>query len=287
MTGTISDLVIEGLAATAEALGSDPELLQTPVDHHERAVLVVACPDLIAVKVDTRGDFAAAERRALQEFSVVVPEIADGAQVHITGLSWIAGDPLDQLRGDESMLIERWRDAGALLARIHDHPVADRDDWPVHISHPTRRNEWVDAVVAGGDGLFTAPAATQLELQLEQLLSRIEGALPGLSPGTDESTLVHGDASPQHVLGSAAMLRGLIDLGDAGVGDPVYDVATLTLWFPERTTDVAGGLAAHDGFADRLRFHRLMRFAGGACWLRDHDFDPAPHLEGLYAELLD
>lgn len=297
MTGTLSDLVIEGLAASAAALDSDPELLQTPVDHHERAVLVIAAPELVAVKIDTRHSFAAAERHALRELQAVVSvpeilfatevELAGGESASVTGLSWVRGDPLDQLRGDQTLLHERWSDAGELLTQIHSHPIGLNDQWPMHLSHPTRRDEWVDAVVAGGEGLLTGPAAAQLELQLEQLLARIESGAASDATDEEQVTLIHGDASTQHVLGSAVALNGLIDLGDVGIGDPTYDFATLTLWFPQRLQEVAGSLSDGAAFEDRVRFHRLMRFASGACWLRDHDFDPAPHLEGLYSELLD
>jgi aminoglycoside phosphotransferase (APT) family kinase protein len=85
-------------------------------------------------------------------------------------------------------------------------------------------------------------------------------------------------------------LTGVLDLGDIGVGDPVHDIAVLTLWHRERLTDVLDGYGAEDDFRVRvdqaLAVFRPLRFLTGALWLEQHGFNPTPFRVALYEELL-
>jgi aminoglycoside phosphotransferase (APT) family kinase protein len=81
-----------------------------------------------------------------------------------------------------------------------------------------------------------ACVATQTELGLlpPALVAQIEGYLPPLAQLTDHSatpTLLHGDLNWDHLLGVPEGGRwrptGIIDFGDAIVGDPLYDLVVL------------------------------------------------------------
>ncbi len=71
------------------------------------------------------------------------------------------------------------------------------------------------------------------------------------------SCLTHGDIGPEHVLVTAAGdLAGVIDWGDAAVGDPVIDLAWVLFAMPDEGERVLGayGGPPDDRFLDRAGF---------------------------------
>jgi len=95
-------------------------------------------------------------------------------------------------------------------------------------------------------------------------------------------------AWPQAVAAGAGPGPGIaavLDLGDACTGDPVWDLAVLTLDDPGRLDDVLTGYVPPPGLARRVsalaRPYRLLRWLGEASWLYDHGFDPEPSIVPL------
>ncbi|HUD11664.1 MAG TPA: phosphotransferase, partial [Candidatus Saccharimonadia bacterium] len=39
-----------------------------------------------------------------------------------------------------------------------------------------------------------------------------------------------GDSQPDHVICGRTKVNGIVDFGDAGVGDPAWDIAVITLY---------------------------------------------------------
>ncbi|MFS8096694.1 phosphotransferase [Lentzea alba] len=79
-----------------------------------------------------------------------------------------------------------------------------------------------------------------------RLLARIS-SLPA-------DTLVHGDLGPEHVLGRAGVLTGVIDFGDLHLGDPAIDLA----WALNSTPpEFADALARTYGVTGELRERAL------------------------------
>lgn len=69
--------------------------------------------------------------------------------------------------------------------------------------------------------------------------------------------LTHGDIGPEHVLVTpSGDLAGVIDWGDAAVGDPVFDLAWVLFAMPDQGERVLGayGGAPDDRFIARARF---------------------------------
>jgi aminoglycoside phosphotransferase (APT) family kinase protein len=102
--------------------------------------------------------------------------------------------------------------------------------------------------------------------------------------------LVHGDCSPQHwLIDPSDGAIGVIDLGDAGLGDPAYDLVVLTLTQPHRWETVLDGYGADPGVRAHLDAARsgylALRLAGEVRWLVDHSFDPGPARARLAAAL--
>jgi Ser/Thr protein kinase RdoA (MazF antagonist) len=106
---------------------------------------------------------------------------------------------------------------------------------------------------------------------------------PGGWPATGPAASWPYAAAPVPVPGIAAVL----DLGDACTGDPVWDLAVLTLDHPGRLDEVMAGYAPPDELARRVAVltqpYRLLRWLGEASWLHDHGFDPEPSIAPLRA----
>lgn len=94
---------------------------------------------------------------------------------------------------------------------------------------------------------------------------------------------LHGDFSPDNVMVDprTGRLTGVIDWGNAAIGDPAVDFVGLVLWrgwgFAESVVDAYRG-TVEEGFLDRVRYHAQIRALE---WLTDtikRRGDPALHL---------
>lgn len=286
----LSELASAAVAAAAVELDVDPEVLQVPVDHAERAVVIAATPEsadlpaLVVIKAETDTERAHAERRMLGLLAGrtladrgVVPDVlfaSDGPPL-VTGLSHIGGDPLD--RGGEGA----WRRAGQALRVIHD---LEPTGWTQHRSHPAAINDWIDQI-------GSHPKATELGGPFTpSALKEFRRITESLVDDNAATCVLHGDFSTEHVLVRGDQVLGVIDFGDAGLGDPAHDIAVLTLWHPEQLDLVLAGYQAEPeleaSIRSRITLHRMVRLAAGALWLHEHDFDPAPLVVTLYEHLL-
>ncbi|WP_240771775.1 phosphotransferase [Nocardia sp. CS682] len=69
-------------------------------------------------------------------------------------------------------------------------------------------------------------------------------------------------------------VTGVLDWSEAGQGDALYDLATLTLGHPEHLDDVVAGYGT-DVDLDVIRAWWSLRSLRGVRWLVQHGFDPA------------
>jgi aminoglycoside phosphotransferase (APT) family kinase protein len=69
-----------------------------------------------------------------------------------------------------------------------------------------------------------------------------------------------------------------LDFGDAGMGDPAWDLVALSLYDPDRLAVLLEGYRALPAFlehVERVRLgYRLLRHLSAARWLSEHEFDP-------------
>jgi len=83
--------------------------------------------------------------------------------------------------------------------------------------------------------------------------------------------LIHGDCQAEHWLvdpGDQEVL-GVVDFADAQSGDPLMDIAVLTMWDPVLTEFVLKGHGSSDDL-DLLPSYGLLRHLAAANWLSDH-----------------
>ena len=85
----------------------------------------------------------------------------------------------------------------------------------------------------------------------------------------------HGDLQITHVFVDGDEITGVIDWSEAGHGDALYDLATLTLGHEEHLGDVVAGYGT-DLDLDLIRAWWSWRSLGAARWLIEHGFDPSP-----------
>ncbi|MFS0704580.1 phosphotransferase family protein [Cellulomonas sp. 179-A 9B4 NHS] len=83
----------------------------------------------------------------------------------------------------------------------------------------------------------------------------------------------HGDLQPDHVFVLDDRVTGIIDWSGAGPGDPLHDLAVLTLGHPEHVDDVVAGYG-DDVDLDVLRGWWSYRSLTAIPWLAEHGFGP-------------
>jgi len=154
---------------------------------------------------------------------------------------------------------------GRLLRRFHSlgasPPFVDgQRSWSVFI------RDWADREIA------TMVARRALRPGDGQRLQRHFAALDTVLSARP-CALIHADLQAEHVLIDPVTQRvhALLDFVDTQPGDPLIDIAVLSLW----DTGLAGAvLAGYDAMeneqADLLRTYRVLRHLGAANWLTTH-----------------
>lgn len=97
--------------------------------------------------------------------------------------------------------------------------------------------------------------------------------------------LIHDDLQPDHVLVDRGRISAFLDFADADRGDPLNDVAVLTLWEPtfeqllwqgyEPDLETSSGRVL-------LPAYRMLRHVGAAFWLVEHGMDSQQHIHRLH-----
>lgn len=201
-------LIAVGRAAQDTA---DPSRRSTPVVLSRRSDRLVVRVGGVVVKAHATGtdpDALAARVRVAAAGSVWVPPLSGPTVVGGRLVTvWPAGKPVGAVDPDDP---ERapWREGATLLARLH---VADP---PAGAVPPSAAPEGVRRAVARIDTVPGAAAAA---------VRRAFRALPTARDGT---SLVHGDWHlGQLVVPVERAGWRLIDVDDAGIGDPAWDLA--------------------------------------------------------------
>lgn len=115
------------------------------------------------------------------------------------------------------------------------------------------------------------------------LLNPVWENMPQVTP-----CLVHGDAQADHFLiGPDRRMAGVVDFGDVHLGDPVTDLAVLTLMHPGQLEAVLTGYRPARATRERVNAliepYRILRHVAVANWKADNGQDPTPNLTALRA----
>jgi len=234
--------------------------VQVVVAHQERATLRVG---EVFLKVDADQKRTDVEVEAMASAPVPTPRVL-WRNAPVLALAAVPGDALGRLGQPSGAPPGAWAAAGAATRRLHDAPPPP---WPgqdleVARAELDRRCHWL---------------ATHDVLSAELVTRNRQVAQAALREWTPVFT--HGDLQPAHVFVRGDEVTGVIDWSEAGPGDALSDLATLTLGYEEHLADVIAGYGAPVD-VDVIRGWWSWRSLTAIPWLLEHGFDPfAPGCE--------
>ncbi len=234
---------------------ADVDEVKVVVAHSERATLRVG---EVFLKIDADQTRTDVEVDAMAMVPIPTPEIL-WRNPPVLALAALLGTPLGHLGEPSTASPAAWAAAGAAIRKLHDAPLPP---WP---------------------GKSVDELATELDGECEWLVSN--GVLPAdlvarnrqiaeaaLRPWTPAFT--HGDLQIDHVFIDGDEVTGVLDWSEAGPGDALWDLATLTLGHHEHLDDVLAGYGTNVD-VDVIRAWWSLRSLRGARWLIQHGFDPS------------
>jgi aminoglycoside phosphotransferase (APT) family kinase protein len=177
---------------------------------------------------------------------------------HVLALAALPGTALGRLGEPSAASPAAWAAAGRAIRRLHE------------TAPPSRPGQDLDAIVARLDAecewLITHDV---LPTDLVRRNRRIaDAALRQWTPA-----FIHGDLQITHVFVDHDQVTGILDWSEAGPGDPMYDLAILTLGHEECLGDLLAGYG-DDVDLDVIRAWWSVRSLSAARWLIEHGFDP-------------
>ncbi len=186
----------------------------------------------------------------------------------VLALAALPGAPLGRLGEPSIASPAAWAAAGAAARMLHDAPLPP---WPgrsfgLLASQLDGECEWLVT-----SGLLPADVVTRNRRVAEA----------ALRPWTP--VFAHGDLQVTHVFFDGDEITGVIDWSEAGRGDALYDLASLTLGHREHLGDVVAGYGT-DVDLDVIRAWWSWRSLGTVRWLVEHGFDPAPEIAMLRSQ---
>jgi len=239
---------------------TDVEEIEVVVAHQERATIRVG---EVFLKIDTDQTRTDVEVEAMRMAPIPTPAVL-WRKPPVLALAAVPGKALGRLGEPSTTSSSSWAAAGAAVRRLHDAPLP---------AWPGRR---LEEMASSLDGECTWLLAN--DVLPTQLVSRNrEIAEAALRPSS--RVFMHGDLQIAHVFVDGDQITGVVDWSEAGQGDAMYDVASLTLGHQEHLSDVVAGYGA-DVDVDVIRGWWSLRSLTAIRWLVGHGFDPfAPGCE--------
>ncbi|MEU6339384.1 phosphotransferase [Streptomyces sp. NPDC046977] len=237
--------------------------VEVVVAHSERATLRVGD---VFLKVDTDEARTDVEVQAMALVPVPTPEVL-WRKPPVLAIAAVPGTVLGRLGEPSAASPAAWAAAGAAVRRLHEAPLPP---WP------GRRRRSPDELAAELDA-ECASLVTNGVLPAGLVTRNRRVAEAAIRPWTPVFT--HGDLQIEHVFVDGDEVTGIIDWSEAGPGDALFDLATLTLGHEERLGDVVSGYGTEVDL-DVIRAWWSLRSLLGVRWLVEHGFDPfAPGCE--------
>ena len=234
---------------------ADVEEVEVVVAHHERATLRVG---QVFLKIDADQANTDVEVEAMALAPIPTPTVL-WRKPPVLALAALPGTALGRLGEPSTASPAAWSAAGAAVRRLHDAPLPP----------------WSGRSLVEKAASLDSECTWLLEndvLPAELVTRNRQVAEAALRPWTPVFT--HGDLQVAHVFVDGDEITGVVDWSEAGRGDAMYDLASLTLGHPERLSDVVAGYGT-DVDLDVIHGWWSLRSLTAIRWLVEHGFDPS------------
>ncbi|MDG4757327.1 aminoglycoside phosphotransferase family protein [Micromonospora sp. WMMD710] len=224
------------------------------VAHQERATLRVGD---VFLKVDADQTRTDVEVEAMALAPIPTPQVL-WRKPPVLALAALSGTALGRLGVPATASPAAWAAAGAAVRRLHDAPLPP---WPGRSLDEiaSRLDDECEWLVTNG------------VLPIDLITRNRQVAEAALRPWTPVFT--HGDLQIAHVFVDGDEITGVVDWSEAGRGDALYDLASLTLGHERHLGDVVAGYGTEVDL-DVIRAWWSVRSLLAIRWLVEHDFDP-------------
>jgi Ser/Thr protein kinase RdoA (MazF antagonist) len=234
---------------------ADVDEVKVVVAHHDCATLRVGD---VFLKIDADQARTDVEVEAMAMAPIPTPEVL-WRKPPVLALAALPGTALGRLGEPSTASAAAWAAAGAAARMLHDAPLPP---WP---------GESLDEITSRLDGECEW-LVTNNVLPTDLVTRNRRVADAALRPCTPAFT--HGDLQIAHVFVDGDEITGVIDWSEAGQGDALYDLASLTLGHEEHLGDVLAGYGT-DVDLDVIRAWWSLRSLLAIRWLVEHGFDPS------------
>jgi Ser/Thr protein kinase RdoA (MazF antagonist) len=234
---------------------ADVEEVEVVVAHHECATLRVGD---VFLKIDADQTRTDVEVKAMAMAPIPTPEVL-WRKPPVLALAALPGTPLARLGKPSTAPPTAWAAAGAAARMLHDAPLPP---WP---------GRSLEEIASELDGECEWLVANDV-LPADLVTRNRQVAEAALRPWTPAFT--HGDLHVAHVFVDGDEITGVIDWSEAGRGDALFDLASLTLGHQEHLGNVVAGYGT-DVDLDVIRAWWSLRCLLSVRWLVEHGFDPA------------
>lgn len=232
----------------------DVSEVEVVVAHHERATLRVG---EVFVKVDSDDARIDVEVDAMTLAPIPTPGIL-WRKPHVLALAALRGTALGRLGERSAASPAAWAAAGAAVRMLHEAPPPP---W-----RSRRDSDRVSSLDAECEWLVANDV-----LPADLVRRNREVAEAALRPRAP--VFAHGDLQLAHVFVAEDEVTGVLDWSEAGIGDGMYDLASLTLGHPEHLDDVIDGYGCEVDL-DVICGWWSLRSLTAIRWLIEHGFDP-------------
>jgi aminoglycoside phosphotransferase (APT) family kinase protein len=243
------------------AIIADVDKVEVVVAHHECATLRVGD---VFLKIDAHQTRTDVEVEAMAMAPIPTPEVL-WRKPPVLALAALPGTALGRLGEPSTASAAAWAAAGAAARMLHDAPLPPRPG-----RSPGELESHLEDLASELDG-ECGWLVTNDVLPADLVARNRRVAEAALRPWTP--VFAHGDLQVSHVFVDGDVITGVIDWTEAGPGDALYDLATLTLGHEEHLGDVVAGYGA-DVDLDVIRAWWSWRSLEAIRWLIEHGFDP-------------
>ena len=230
----------------------------------ERVEVVLAANDRVTVRVGEvflkiDADQARTDREVenMTMAPVPTPTIL-WRKPPVLALAALRGSTLGRLEEPSPASPAAWAAAGAAIRALHEAPLPSRPGRDV--AYLATRLEHESAWLVA-NGILPADV-------VDRNRRRAEAVLQPWTPA-----FIHGDLHTAHVFVDGDELSGIIDWSEAAQGDPLYDLASLTIAHHENLDDLLAGYGAPVD-RERIRAWWSWRCLVVVRWLFENGYGP-------------